>query len=209
MDKDEKKSPLASQSKRRINYDIGKSKFRAVTVPGDGEGAQATRKLRGYAILFDVIGSPWRGSTWKEKVSKSALDGVDLSNVPILWDHNTAWVLGKNGKNARLEVDETGLFVEVTLGSTWLDDYVYDRISRELVDGMSFYFDSKAVIASDWENKIDVIAQINEIYEVSVLAFPAYDETIIIAEDQPEEPPAVDPEEEAKKAALINLIEQL
>jgi len=207
MEKDEqgKVSPLSSQSKRRVNYDVERSRFRAVSEEIDGV---SVRKLRGYAILFDVLGTPWRGSVWKEKVSKNALDGVDLSSVPVLWDHNTAWVLGKTGKNARLEVDETGLFVEVTLGNTWLDDYVFDRVSRELVDGMSFYFDSQAVIASDWENKIDVIAQINAIYEVSVLAFPAYDETLIIAEEAPVEP-EVNVEEEAKKAALINLIEQL
>ncbi len=208
MEKDENKgklSPLSSQSKRRVNYDIERSRFRAISEEIDGV---SVRKLRGYAILFDVLGTPWRGSVWKEKVSKNALDGVDLSSVPVLWDHNTAWVLGRSGKNARLEIDDTGLFVEVTLGNTWLDDYVYDRVSRELVDGMSFYFDSKAVIATDWDNKIDVIAQINAIYEVSVLPFPAYDETLIIAEESQVDANA-DAEEEEKKAALINLIEQL
>lgn len=198
-----KRSPLSLQKTKRVKYDADTSKFRAVSEDVDGV---TVRKLRGYAILFDVLGTPWRGSVWKEKVSKNALDGVNLSSVPVLWDHNTAWVLGKSGKNARLVIDETGLFVEVTLGSTWFDDYVFDRVERGLVDGMSFYFDSKATIATDWENKIDIIAQINEIYEVSVLAFPAYDETLIIAEESPEEP---DPEEEARKAALLNLIEQL
>ncbi|GIP17772.1 hypothetical protein J40TS1_34140 [Paenibacillus montaniterrae] len=200
-----KQSPLSSQSKRRVQYDVSRARFRAVAEELDGV---TIRKIRGYAILFDVLGTPWRGSVWKEKVSKTALDGVDLSSVPVLWDHNTAWVLGRAGKNARLEIDEVGLFVEVTLGNTWLDDYVFDRVTRELVDGMSFYFDSKATIATDWENKIDIIAQINEIYEVSVLAFPAYEETVVIAEEQEQEQVNID-DDEAKKAALINLIEQL
>ena len=137
----------------------------------------------------------------------------------MLLDHNTTWVLGKVGKNMRAEVDDIGLFVEVTLGNTGFDDYVFDRVQREIIDGMSFWFDNKAMIATDWENKIDVILKINEVYEVSVVVFAAYDETVIIAEDQPQEDlepdpeldpePIVDVEEDAKKMALINLISQL
>jgi len=201
-----KKSPLTSQTKRRMNFDDEKSRFRAVTEESEG---QSVRKIRGYAILFGVLGSPWRGSPWKEKVSSDALDGVDLSRLVLLLDHNTAWALGRNGKNMRAVVDETGLFIEATLGNTWIDDYVFDRVQREIIDGMSFYFDSQSIIASDWENKIDVIAKINEVYEVSLLAFPAYDLTVIIAEDEVVDPQEVEAEVEAKKQALINFIEQL
>lgn len=211
MQTEDKQPAKAVRNKRQIAYEDDKTKFRAVTEEPE-EGAPAVRKLRGYAILFDVLGRPWRGSEWQEKVSKSALDGVDLSRVPLLWDHNTAWVLGRAGKNMRLEVDETGLFVEVTLGNTWIDDYVYDRVEREIVDGMSFYFDSKATIATDYTNRIDIIAKINAIYEVSLLAFPAYDETLMIADDGSEPDPEIEGEQEVdedKKAALINLIAQL
>lgn len=170
------------------------------------EGEGQIRKLRGYAILFDVLGRPWRGSEWQEKVSKSALDGVDLSNLVMLWDHNSTWVLGRAGVNLRAEIDDTGLFVEVTLGNNWFDDYVYDRVERKIVDGMSFYFDKDADIATDWTNRIDVITKINEIYEVSSLAFPAYGDTIIIPADEPE---PVDSDDAALAEALSNLISQL
>ncbi|MCP6324519.1 HK97 family phage prohead protease, partial [Klebsiella pneumoniae] len=78
--------------------------------------------------------------------------------------HSTTWVLGRVGKNMRAVVDDTGLFIEVTLGDTWIDDYVYDRVQKEIIDGMSFWFDNQAMIASDWENKIDVILKINQVY---------------------------------------------
>lgn len=202
-----KPSPLSAQRKQRMRLNAEGAQFRVISEDVDGV---KVRKLRGYAILFEVLGTPWRGSPWQEKVSKTALDGVDFKSVPVLWDHQTAWVLGREGKNARLEVDATGLFVEVLLGNTWLDDYVYDRVERELVEGMSFYFDSDASIATDWENKIDIITKINAIYEVSVLAFPAYEATVVIADEiAAEQESEEDPEEAAKKAALINLIEQL
>ncbi|WP_373232110.1 HK97 family phage prohead protease [Cohnella sp.] len=203
-----KRSPLTQRSKKRVNFDEEKSRFRAVTEEVDGA---EVRKLRGYPILFDVPGRPYRGSMWVEKIDKNALADVDLSNIVILIDHNTTWALGRSGKNMNATVDDTGLFVDVTLGNTWIDDYIYDRVQREIIDSMSFWFDSQAVIASDWDNKIDYVMKINEIYEVSIVVFPAYDETVIIAADgEAEDPEPETPEEdEALKAALQNLIEQL
>ncbi|WP_034860744.1 HK97 family phage prohead protease [Ruminiclostridium cellobioparum] len=208
MNQTEKLSPLTAQSKRRMNYENEKSKFRAVTEEIDGK---PIRKLRGYPILFDTPGRPWRGSKWIEKVDKKALEGVDFSKLVLLLDHSTTWVLGRVGKNMTAVVDDVGLFVEITLGNTWLDDYVYDRVQTEIIDGMSFWFDSQAMIASDWENKIDVILKINEVYEVSIVVFPAYEDTVIITQNDEEVPedPGTDANEEAKKLALINLIETL
>lgn len=200
-----KKTPLTSLSKRRMNFENEKSKFRAVTEEVNG---QAVKRLRGYPILFDTPGRPWRGSKWVEKVDKKALEGVDLSKLVLLLDHNTTWALGRVGKNMTAVVDETGLFIDVTLRDTWLDNYVFDRVQSEIIDGMSFWFDSDAMIATDWENKIDVIIKINEVYEVSIVVFPAYEETVIIAED-PADPSEGNADDEAKKQALIALINQL
>lgn len=210
MEMETKVSPLASQTKRKVHYDDERSKFRAITESVDG---QNVRSLRGYAILFGVLGRPWRGSEWVEKIDKDALAGVDLSNLVILWDHSTNWILGRSGKNLRAVVDDIGLFVEVTLGNTFFDDFVFDRVQKEIVDGMSFWFDSKAIVASDWTNKIDVVVKINEVYEVSLVVFPAYDETVIIptgtGDPAPIDPAAVDQQDEKMKQALLNLIEQL
>lgn len=187
-----------------MRFENEKSRFRAITEEVDGK---TIRRLRGYPILFDVPGRPWRGSKWVEKVDKKALEGVDFSKLILLLDHVTTWVLGKVGKNMTAVVDETGLFIDIVLGNTWIDDYVFDRVQSEIIDGMSFWFDNDAMIASDWENKIDVIIKINEVYEVSIVVFPAYEETVIIADNQETTEDTV--EEDLKKQALINLIEQL
>jgi len=204
----EKKSPLTLLSKKRMQFEDSKSRFRAITEEVDG---QNVRRLRGYAILKDTPGRPWRGSVWIEKVDKNALEGVDLSKLVMLYNHDANWVLGKVGKGMRAEVDDIGLFVEVTLGNTWIDDFVFDRVNREIVDGMSFWFDNKATIATNWETKTDIILKINEVYEVSVLVWPAYEDTVMIAEEDPAPDPAPDDaaEIEAKKMALISLISQL
>ncbi|APM39403.1 HK97 family phage prohead protease [Clostridium kluyveri] len=223
----EKRSPLLQQNKRRVNFENTKSKFRAVTEEING---QQVRILKGYPVLFDVYGHPYLGSKWLEKIDKNALATVDFSNLVILFNHDTSMVLGKSGKNMEVSIDDIGLFVSVTLGNTWLDDYVYDRVQRELVDGMSFWFDNQAMVATDWSNKIDVVTKINAVYEVSIVTFPAYEETVVITADgstpspisTPEEeiPPDPTPEDvqenvnesldtEATKQALMNLISQL
>lgn len=202
-EKQDKKSPLATRKRRRMDFEDEKSKFRAISEEVDG---QKIRRLRGYPILFDTPGRPYRGSPWIEKIDKKALEGVDFSRLVLLLDHETTWALGRVGKNMTATVDDTGLFIDVTLRDTWLDDYVFDRVQSEIIDGMSFWFDSKSLIASDWTNKIDVVLKINEVYEVSILVFPAYEETVIIT-DQAEENGQED--NEAIKTALVNLIEEL
>lgn len=197
------KSPLTLRSKKQLRYENEKSKFRAITEEVDGK---SVRHLKGYPILFNTPGRPWRGSKWIEKVDGKALEGVDFSKLVLLLDHNTTWALGRVGKNMTAVVDETGLFIDVTLRDTWLDNYVYDRVESEIIDGMSFYFDSDAMIASDWENKIDVIIKINDVYEVSIVVFPAYEDTVVITSNT-ETDIAVD--EELKKQALINLINEM
>lgn len=207
MEKENKQSRLTGQTKRKLKFANDASNFRAVTEEVDGK---VIRRLRGYPILFDVPGKPWMGSDWIEKIDKKALDGVDFSNLVMLLDHSTTWVLGRTGSDMRAVVDDTGLFVEVTLGDTWIDDYAFDRVKREIIEGMSFWFDHNAVIATDWENKIDVVLKINAVYEVSLVTFPAYEETVIIAENVEEtNNPVESTDEETRKQALLQLIEQL
>ena len=203
----DKESPITQREKKMLGFSERQANFRAISEEIDGK---QVRRLRGYPILFDVLGEPWRGSVWKEKVSRNALDEVDFSKLVMLLDHKTQWVLGRVSKNMTAEVDDTGLFVNVVLGDTWLDDYVFDRVQREIMDGMSFWFDRNALVASDWETNTDTIVKINDVFEVSVLTFPAYEDTAVIVTTEPEADPDPEPmDDEAKKQALMKLIELL
>ena len=179
-----KETETAHSKKRAIRFEGNEHNFRAVS---EVVGEKTVRKIRGYALLFEVLGTPWLGSQWQEKIDKYALADVKLSSTYGLLNHDTNWVLGKAGKNMTLTIDKVGLFIEITLGDTLIDDYVYDRVDKELIDGMSFWFDSNTMIATDWENKIDTIVKINEIYEVSLLPFPAYAQTVAVAQETQEE----------------------
>lgn len=207
----DRESPLTGANKRTIGFDESQANIRAVTEELDGK---LVRKLRGYPVLFNVEGTPWRGSQWKEIIHQDALKETDFTGLAMLLDHRTQWVLARLDKNLRIEVDETGLFVEATLGDTWLDDYVFDRVQRGLIEGMSFWFDMASVIETDWDNKIDTIKKINSIYEVSIVTFPAYEDTAVMAFNdgrsaEPEDEGGSVAEDEARKQALVKLIESL
>lgn len=177
----DEKRKVQELNKRTIKFDVTEHNFRAVTEETDGV---KIRKIKGYALLFDVLGTPWLGSVWKEKIDKNALTDTKLSGTYGLLNHDSTWVLGKSGVNMTLTVDKIGLYVEIILGNTWVDDYAYDRVDKGIMDAMSFWFDNKTMIATDWENKIDTIVKINEIYEVSLVTFAAYQQTVMVAQEE-------------------------
>ena len=213
MENKEKRSPFTAQNKRKVNFENERAKFRAVTEDVNGN---PVRMLKGYPILFGVYGKPYRSSKWVERIDKTSVATVDFSKLILLWNHNADKVLAKAGANMDVSVDDTGVFISVILGETEEDNIAYDRVNRGLVDGMSFWFDNNAMIAHDWENKIDVVTKINEIYEVSIVTFPAYEETVVITADGTDPVPNPPVEEdngqddtdntEMVKEALVNII---
>jgi HK97 family phage prohead protease len=164
-----------SREKRALRFDD--SNMRAVQ-------EENRRVIRGYPILFNVSGHPYLGSEWTEVIDQRALEGVDLSNLLLLLDHDTGLILARSGKNMRAQVDEVGLFIEADLGDTQLDDYAFDRVQRGILDGMSFWFFADR-IDQDSEKRVDRIMHITDVMEVSLVAFPAYPATVAVAMDLP------------------------
>jgi len=175
--------------KRLDNYrsvDI-KAEVRAV------EGEPKKMILRGYPILFNTPTKirSWFGE-WEETISPRALDNTDLSDVYLMVGHNPDNVLGRAGKNVRLEVDETGLFFECELPNTQYARDWYNLVERGIVDGMSFGFQCDD--GDSWEyaseeekdtGKMDkrTINNITKLWEITITPFPAYGEASVVAMD--------------------------
>lgn len=142
--------------------------------------------LRGYPILFNTetsIYDYWYGEV-RETILPTALEGTDLTNVYLITGHNIEpdKVLGRNGVNMRMEVDETGLFFECELPNTQHARDIYNLIESGLVDGMSFGFR-----CSDEVNEATMtrtITHIDELFEVTITPFPAYKEASVIVQKQ-------------------------
>lgn len=139
--------------------------------------------IRGYAIVFNSPApADWLGEGWQEQVSDKAFDDVDITRTKVLFGHNSAMPIGRNGVNARIEKDDTGIFVEVELPNTTVANDLYELIRIRIVDGMSF-----GAWASAWEideeNKILTWSKFEDLQEVSFVTFPFYEQTTAIARE--------------------------
>lgn len=160
--------------------------------------------LRGYPIVFNSeteIYDFWLGEV-RETILPTALDGTDLSNVYLLVGHNPDNLLGRTNVNLRLEVDETGLFMECVLPNTQLARDTYNLVESGILDGMSFGFDCSDEINA--ETKIRTITHIDTLYEITLTPFPAYKLACAVAQngEQTTETEPVVEEEKAEDDAV-------
>lgn len=146
----------------------------------DGNGGKKL-VIRGYPILFNVetkIYDWWYGEV-TEVILPTALEGTKMDGLYLLVGHNPDNVLGREGVNMRLEIDETGLFFECELPNTQLARDWYNLIESGIVDGMSFGFISHDKVNDSTLTR--TITHIDELYEITITPFPAYYEASVVA----------------------------
>lgn len=138
--------------------------------------------IEGYFAVFD---SPYElGTDMYETVATTAFDGALEDDIRCLADHDSLIVLGRSKTGTlALHVDEKGLWGSVEINPNDQDAMnLYARVKRGDVDQCSFGFD---VLAEEHEydpdGKVHWIIKRVKLYEVSVVTFPAYEETGVAA----------------------------
>lgn len=138
--------------------------------------------IEGYFAVFNSIYELWDGAS--ESVAPGTFSNTLGGDVRALIDHETRLVLGRN-KAGTLELreDSHGLWGKIRINPNDQDAMnLYERVKRGDVDQCSFGFE---IIREDTEIKEDgsVHWTIREVklYEVSVVTFPAYEETAVSA----------------------------
>lgn len=138
--------------------------------------------LSGYAVRFnEPSGLLW--GEFVEYIERNALDGVELDNTFLLYNHNTDYVLGNTRSGTlTLSITELGLAFRADLPETNKAKEVYELVKRGDINGMSFGF---TVEKDRWNmNETPIkrhIEQIGELIEVSIVPMPAYDSTEVDA----------------------------
>ena len=138
--------------------------------------------IEGYFSVFNSTYELWPGAT--ESVAPGAFANTLGGDIRALIDHETRLVLGRN-KSGTLELreDSHGLWGRVKINPNDQDAVnLYERVKRGDVDQCSFGFD---IVKEDTEVRDDgsvhwTIREVN-LYEVSVVTFPAYTETSVSA----------------------------
>ena len=139
--------------------------------------------VEGYATTFDtpyVLYEFEDGDKYYEKIDRHALDGADLSDVIMQYDH-TGRVYARNSNNTlKLTADTKGLLIAADLSKTELARGLYEDISAGMITKMSWAF----TVAEDSYDRVThtrTILKIKKVYDVSAVSAPANDGTSIAA----------------------------
>ena len=138
--------------------------------------------IEGYFSVFDSIYELWPGGT--ESVAPGAFLDALSADVRALVDHETRLVLGRTAAGTlELREDSRGLWGRIRLNQDDTDAMnLYARVQRGDVSQCSFGFD---ILDEETDYKEDgtvhwTIKKVR-LSEVSVVTFPAYEETGVAA----------------------------
>lgn len=117
-----------------------------------------------------------------EEFRKGVFDGADMNDVIFLYDHQGKVFARTSNNTLKIELDNTGMFIQADLSKSQAAKEMYDEIKNGLVTKMSwsfkpsnYYFDEKT--------RTIVHEGIKKVYDVSAVGIPANNDTSINARD--------------------------
>jgi HK97 family phage prohead protease len=134
--------------------------------------------ISGYAAVYNSESDLLYGF-FREVIRPGAFDNSLKNDIRALWNHNTAYVLGRSTSGTLdIRSDAKGLYFEVDPPDTqWAND-LCTSIQRGDINQMSFGFET---VSDNWQSLEDgtemrELLEVN-LHEVSVVTFPAYQAT--------------------------------
>jgi len=149
---------------------------------------QATKRIdtdyyvEGYATTFDkpYFLYEFDGVKFYERIDAHALDGADMSDVIMQYDHEGRVFARQSNKTLILVPDHKGLLVAADLGKTDLARGLYQDIDAGMITKMSWAFTVKED-SYDRATHTRTILKIKKVYDVSAVSIPANGDTEISA----------------------------
>lgn len=139
--------------------------------------------VEGYAATFGQpyeLFEDYEGIKYYEMIDRSALDGADMRDVIMLFDHRGKPYARMSNQTLGIEADSRGLFTFADLSKSESSRQLYQEISAGLITQMSWSF----MIREDSYDRLThtrTIKRIRKVYDVSAVSFPANPETEISA----------------------------
>lgn len=138
--------------------------------------------VEGYATTFD---SPYllyeiEGTKFYERIDAHALDGADISDVIMQYDHEGRVFARQSNGSLILIPDHKGLLIAADLGRTDLARGLYQDIQQGMITKMSWAFTVKTD-SYDRATHTRTILEIKKVYDVSAVSIPANGDTEISA----------------------------
>jgi HK97 family phage prohead protease len=164
------------------------------------EGQSVLKVLEGRAIVFNKATPLFQdddGTTYYEQIHQDALKGVDLSNVVLKYNHSehVPPLASTKAGTLDLRVDNQGLNIFARMADTTQAKDIHELVRSGHLDKMSFAF-TVGKDAYDSKTRTRTIFKFDKMYDVSVVDFPAYEETSVSARNY------IQAQEEARRKKL-------
>jgi len=141
--------------------------------------------IEGYPIIYEQYAPLWG---FREIIrAGAATEALKRSDELVLWDHESSQPMARRSAGT-LEVkeDEKGVFIRADVSKTVWGRDGYEAIAAEVINRMSFAFDTEK---DNWffeeieGVKIETreILSFGTLYDYSPVSYPAYKETVVMA----------------------------
>lgn len=138
--------------------------------------------VEGFATTFNKPYEIYEydGIKYYEVIDRNALDGADMSDVIMQYNHEGRVLARKSNKTLGVEPLNDRLFIYADLGKSKASKEMFEEIDSGLVTKMSWAF----TVAEDSYNKdtrTRTILKVKKVYDVSAVSIPANNDTDISA----------------------------
>lgn len=140
--------------------------------------------ITGYAVVFEqrtvLYKDPDTGIEYGEIIDQHALDGADMGDVVLKYNHQGRVLARTRNNSLQLSIDHHGLMIRADMSKSDEAMGFYKDVKSGLLDKMSFAFQVKEESYDRATNTRRILA-ISCLRDVSIVDFPAYDQTQVSA----------------------------
>lgn len=163
--------------------------------------------ISGYAVVFEqrtvLYKDPVTGIEYGEIIDRHALDCANMADVVLRYNHQGRVLARTRNHSLQLSIDDHGLNIRADMSGSDEAMSFYKEVKNGLLDKMSFAFQVKEDIYDQQTNTRRILA-ISCIQDVSLVDFPAYDQTQVSARSKFTE--FAEPDRAAYKKAQVAVI---
>ena len=162
----------------------------AVPLEGASKRIESDFYVEGYASTFTVpylLFEDVDGTKYYECVDRNALVGCDMSDVIMMYNHESRVYARQSNGSLIVEPNDKGIFIAADLSRTALAQSLYEDIKAGMLTKMSWAFTIDYANGGDtWEDTADGgvlhrICKVKKMYDVSAVNMPADNDTDISA----------------------------
>jgi len=154
----------------------------AMLQPATQKRIESEFYVEGFATTFNKPYELYEidGVKYYEVIDRHALDGADMSDIILQYDHKGKVLARQSNSTLIVEANDVNLFICADLGKSQASKDMFEEINSGLVTRMSWAF-TVAEDRYDRESRTRTILRVKKVYDVSAVSIPASNDTEISA----------------------------